>query len=99
MNLFFLSAVRSQPLAGTHHGLLAIGTCQPVKATGRHVRDILTSGRDQLAAITNTPWTSPKHVNVRCSHNETERPSPAPFLADKIPPNISLCCCGRFIFL
>jgi transposase len=32
---------------------------------GRHVRDILTSGRDQLAPITTTPWTSPQHVNVR----------------------------------
>jgi transposase len=32
---------------------------------GRHVRDILTSGRDQLPPITTTPWTSPLHVNVR----------------------------------
>lgn len=30
-----------------------------------HVRDILASGRDQLAPVTTTEWTSPEHANVR----------------------------------
>ena len=30
-----------------------------------HVRDILTSGRDQLAPVTTAEWTSPEHANVR----------------------------------
>ena len=30
-----------------------------------HVRDILASGRDQLAPVMTTEWTSPEHANVR----------------------------------
>ena len=30
-----------------------------------HVRDILSSGRDQLTPVTTTEWTSPEHANVR----------------------------------
>ncbi len=39
---------------------LELGTTRVV-----HVRDILASGRDQLAPITTTEWTSPEHANVR----------------------------------
>lgn len=34
-----------------------------------HVRDILASGRDQLAPVTMTEWTSPEHTNVRGPRN------------------------------
>ena len=30
-----------------------------------HVRDILASGRDRLAPVMTTEWTSPEHANVR----------------------------------
>ena len=39
---------------------LELGTTKVV-----HVRDILVSGRDQLAPVTTTEWTSPEHANVR----------------------------------